>query len=282
MKIKIMRHSERYDHVHYLKWWSSCLWVNVADSPLTDNGVTMAENKGRELRNNNFYPSVVYSSPYNRTINTAKEILKFIYVSQTSNPGQDHQDEYNGQDHQDEYNGQDHQDEYNGQDHQDEYESNNEHDSNDDHESNIDHDHNQCDEDCEHNLDNTESDVKIIIEPLLSEYQYWYPHKTDVYPDSIPCTYNNENTDFTFPESYENFESRVAFIVDKIISCNSNSDTILIVTHSEFIKSYINFIRKKSPHNILGNDFNIGYLSSVSFEYNKDNAEFVDETVVIN
>lgn len=201
LKIKIMRHSERYDHIHYLKWWSSCLWVNISDSPLTENGINMADAKGKELLDNGFCPNVVFSSPYTRTIDTSIEILKYF-------PKAD-----------------------------------------------------------------------FFIEPLLSEFQYWYAHTTFLYKEGIPCKYKGEDTNYNFPESYQEFDSRVNFIMEKIINDYKSKNTILIITHSEFIKSYINFI-KKNTETII-NEPAINYLTSVTFDYDINNSCIDGKSVII-
>lgn len=72
--IKIIRHSERLDFTYPL-YWLVCFGHYWSDSPLTNNGYLIANNKGKELIND-FNPSFIYTSPYTRTMATATEISK--------------------------------------------------------------------------------------------------------------------------------------------------------------------------------------------------------------
>jgi len=75
VQIKIIRHSERFDYTHPLRW---LLYIGQywCDAPLTTMGHKQAFQKGRTLINKNFQPQRIYTSPYNRAITTATEIQK--------------------------------------------------------------------------------------------------------------------------------------------------------------------------------------------------------------
>jgi len=73
IKIKIVRHSERLDYSNKL-YWLTCLGQYWADSPLTSKGHIMARDKGKQLLNDDYNPTHIYTSPYTRTFATATEI----------------------------------------------------------------------------------------------------------------------------------------------------------------------------------------------------------------
>src|ERR1700747_1283925 len=73
---------------------------------------------------------------------------------------------------------------------------------------------------------------EIIIEPLLSEYQPYIAHHITGYPDGIPTDYDDIQTSFSYPETYENYLTRVEFILKTLIDKYSKTnDNIIIVTH---------------------------------------------------
>jgi broad specificity phosphatase PhoE len=72
-QIKIIRHAERVDHKNPL-YWMCCIGQFWMDSPLTHHGHETAKLKGEIMINDNFDPSVIYASPYIRTLATATEI----------------------------------------------------------------------------------------------------------------------------------------------------------------------------------------------------------------
>jgi broad specificity phosphatase PhoE len=121
--------------------------------------------------------------------------------------------------------------------------------------------------------------AKIIIEPLLSEYQPYYAHRLNLYPDGISTRYNNEETGFDYPETSDKFSSRVKFIIYKLIE--NNDDDILIVTHGAFLQSFIEHIQTLYPDLMLYCD-NIGYLSTLSFMFDKSTQRIVEETIKID
>lgn len=73
VKIKIIRHSERLDFSHPI-YWLFCFGHYWSDSPLTSNGYTIANDKGKQMMKGDFNPKYIYTSPYNRTMATATEI----------------------------------------------------------------------------------------------------------------------------------------------------------------------------------------------------------------
>lgn len=200
MQIKIIRHSERLDYTHPL-YWLVCFGQYWADSPLTTNGHKIAKLKGIELKNNNFDPKHIYTSPYNRTMSTATEIKNSFPQS------------------------------------------------------------------------------KIVIEPLLAEYQPMFKHQISLYPEGIPTTFDGCETDFKFPETYDNFTSRIHFVIQKLIS-KSDSD-IIIITHGEVLKTFINNLQNKYPDQLL-DPGTTPYLTTLSFEYDKITNMIVDSSIKIN
>lgn len=73
MKIKILRHSERYDY-KYPHRWIFYLGHYWADTHLTYEGRKMAASKAKAIKNSPFNAKWVYTSPYIRTMETAVEI----------------------------------------------------------------------------------------------------------------------------------------------------------------------------------------------------------------
>lgn len=185
VEIKIIRHSERLDFSHPF-YWLFCFGHYWSDSPLTSNGYTIANDKGKQMVKNDFNPKYIYTSPYNRTMATATEIKNSFPESQ------------------------------------------------------------------------------IIIEPLLAEYQQHYKHRINLYPKGIPTKYEGKETDFSYPETYENFLKRVKFIITKLVE-KSNCD-IIIMTHGAFLKAYISDLQEKYPDLML-DPKDTPYLTILSFNY---------------
>ncbi len=197
VRIKIIRHSQRFDHYNPVRWmWSfGHYW---SDSPLTDVGHNMAHVKGQKLAQENFCPKYIYTSPYIRTMATATEIKKSF------------------------------------------------------------------------------PQTEIILEPLLAEYQPNYDHKIILYPNGVPTEYNGQETGYCYPETYENFEKRIRFIISKLIE--KNNEDIIVITHGEILKTYINYIQTMYPELIL-DPGNTPYLTTLSFEYDKINDKIVEKSV---
>lgn len=120
---------------------------------------------------------------------------------------------------------------------------------------------------------------EIVIEPLLAEYQPNYRHRISLYPNGIPTTYDGQETDFCYPESYDNFAERVQFIISKLIEKHDND--LLIVTHGEVLKVYINYIQSLYPELML-DPGTTPYLTILSFEYNKENNTIDMDSVKLN
>lgn len=81
VKVKIIRHSERFDFSHPF-YWLFCFGHYWSDSPLTSNGYTIANDKGKQMTKSDFNPKYIYTSPYNRTMATATEIKNSFPESQ--------------------------------------------------------------------------------------------------------------------------------------------------------------------------------------------------------
>lgn len=117
---------------------------------------------------------------------------------------------------------------------------------------------------------------KIIIEPLLSEYQPNYKHSINLYPAGIPTTFNEEVTAFSYPESYQNFSNRIQFIVGKLME--KNTEDFIVCTHGEVLKVYIEYIQKIFP-DVLLDAGSTPYLTVLSFEY--ENGIIIKESIKI-
>lgn len=121
--------------------------------------------------------------------------------------------------------------------------------------------------------------TEIILEPLLAEYQPSYCHKIILFPDGIPTEYNGQNTGHTYPETYENFEKRIQFIISKLIE--KNNDDIIVITHGEILKTYISHILSIYPDLML-DPGSVPYLTTLSFEYDKNNNKIVEKSVRVD
>ncbi|XWV25584.1 putative phosphoglycerate mutase family protein [Tupanvirus deep ocean] len=120
---------------------------------------------------------------------------------------------------------------------------------------------------------------EIIIEPLLAEYQPYYKHNINLYPNGIPTTYDGQETEFVYPESYETFEKRIKFIISKLIE--KHDTDIIIVTHGEVLKTYINYIQSLYPDLML-DPGTTPYLTVLSFKYDKETNIIDQSSVKIN
>lgn len=196
-KITIMRHGERLDSVYPI-YWLGCIGQYWADSPLTANGHKTAEEKGKNMIIDDYNPLYIYTSPYQRTMQTSIEIQKSFPKSQ------------------------------------------------------------------------------IIIEPLFSEYQPFIKHCIQLFPQGIPTLFEGETTEYTYPESYEKMTSRVKYIFSQLVK--KNNDDIIIVTHGEVVKVFLDFIREKFD-NIPSK--NITYLTSLFFIYDTNNNCIVGDSINI-
>jgi broad specificity phosphatase PhoE len=119
---------------------------------------------------------------------------------------------------------------------------------------------------------------EIIIEPLLAEYQPTHKHRINLYPNGIPTTFEGEETEFNYPETYENFEKRIKFIISQLI--NKHDTDIIIVTHGEVLKTYINYIQALYPDLML-DPGSTPYLTILSFDYDKVGMKIDEKTVRI-
>jgi broad specificity phosphatase PhoE len=119
---------------------------------------------------------------------------------------------------------------------------------------------------------------EIIIEPLLSEYQPYYKHSIDLYPNGIPTTYNGTETNFSFPETYEAFTQRVEFIIYKLIE--KNTDDLIIITHGEVLKVFISHIQTRYP-DVLIDSGTTPYLTVLAFEFDKETNTIKEDSIRI-
>lgn len=117
---------------------------------------------------------------------------------------------------------------------------------------------------------------EIVIEPLLAEYQPNYKHRINLYPNGIPTTYEGQETEFFYPETYNNFLLRVQFIISKLLE--KHDDDIIVVTHGEVLKVYINYIQTLYPDLML-DPGSTPYLTTLSFEYDKENNLIVEKSI---
>lgn len=197
VKIKIIRHADRFDYSHPLLWlgYFGHYW---ADAPLTWDGYKNADAKGKQLFMDSFDPKKIYSSPYSRTMATATELKKSF------------------------------------------------------------------------------SNSELVIEPLLSEFQWWRKHTVNLYPGGIPTTYDGKATEFSYPETAEQFSKRVQFIISKLMEKNDND--FLVVTHGELLKKYISYLQDQYPDIVL-DPGTTPYLTVLSFEYDHETQKIIKETI---
>jgi broad specificity phosphatase PhoE len=121
------------------------------------------------------------------------------------------------------------------------------------------------------------TDIQIVIEPLLAEYQPQIAHHINLYPGGIPTTRRGTNTHFSYPESYDKFTERVMYIIGQIVS--EQPDDCVIITHGEVLKVYINYLQNVFP------DLDIDpgttpYLTTISFTVNDDD-RILENTVTL-
>lgn len=107
---------------------------------------------------------------------------------------------------------------------------------------------------------------EIIIEPLFAEYQPNFKHRINLYPDGIPTTYDGQETEFVYPEDFESFSKRILFIVSKLIE--KHDDDLIIVTHGEVVKVYVNYIQSLYPDLML-DPGTTPYLTTLTFDFDK-------------
>lgn len=119
---------------------------------------------------------------------------------------------------------------------------------------------------------------EIVIEPLLSEYQPNFKHRINLYPNGIPTTYDAQETEFNYPETYEKFSKRVQFIMSKLIE--KNTEDFIVMTHGEVLKLYISHIQNLYPDLMLDSG-STPYLTILSFEYDKENNKIIEKSVKI-
>jgi broad specificity phosphatase PhoE len=120
---------------------------------------------------------------------------------------------------------------------------------------------------------------KIVIEPLLAEYQPNFRHRISLYPEGIPATYEGQEIDFSYPETYDKFTSRVLFIISKL--AEKHDEDIIIITHGEVLKVYTNYIQLMYPDLMI----DIGsapYLTTISFTFDKSTNTLVKESVSVD
>lgn len=107
--------------------------------------------------------------------------------------------------------------------------------------------------------------TKITIENMLCEYQESSAHKINLYPDGIP-TYTNDGStiNFKFPESYNDFEKRVMYIIPQLIK--QQTDDIIIITHGAIVKTFVNYLQRLFPDELL-DPGKTPYLTCIYFTY---------------
>lgn len=120
---------------------------------------------------------------------------------------------------------------------------------------------------------------KIIIEPLLSETQLMWKHRVNLYPNGIPTMFDGKETDFSYPESTENFSRRVLFVINGLLT--KYSDDFIIVTHGEVLKVFANHIQKLYPDCLLDVG-DVPYLTTISFSYDKNQEIILEEGISVS
>ena len=127
-------------------------------------------------------------------------------------------------------------------------------------------------------IKNSFPESEILIEPLLSEYQPHYKHRINLYPKGIPTKYEGKETEFSYPETNDNFLERVKFITSKLIEKN-NCDFI-IITHGAFLKAYISLLQEQFPDLML-DPKDTPYLTILSFDYDHIEKKIVENSIKI-
>lgn len=120
--------------------------------------------------------------------------------------------------------------------------------------------------------------AEMVVEPLLAEYQPGSPHTIALYPKGIPTTYNGTPTKFKYPETINEFSERIMFIIGNLIL--KNTTDIMIVTHGEVLRSYIDHLKKKFPESNIDSK-NVPYLTCLTFNVDKSNNTYVHDSITI-
>jgi broad specificity phosphatase PhoE len=116
----------------------------------------------------------------------------------------------------------------------------------------------------------------LIIENLLAEYQSSSAHCINLYPEGLPTDYHGDDTGFSYPETEDQLQNRIRFILYKLM--DKNDQDILLVTHAGILQAVYDIIRKDNPEFKLDMD-RIGYLASISFDYDYNNKTILLDTV---
>jgi len=122
---------------------------------------------------------------------------------------------------------------------------------------------------------------RIIIEPLLGEYQ-WLPMKQACasYPNGLPEKYLSSDGSekiFTYPETLENFHERCNFIEKEVFNKYGNA---IFVTHMSPVCYFANYYAKlplDTPTTIHFSDYLI-----VTTKINEESSEVETDVKVIN
>jgi len=123
---------------------------------------------------------------------------------------------------------------------------------------------------------NMSFNATIQIEPLLSEYQKNYIHRTSLYPNGIPTTFNGNPTTYKYPETYDVFKDRVIFIINSLLF--NHDDDMIIVSHGELIKVYALYLLELYITEIFELPY-IDYLTILSFDY--EDGQIIKESINI-
>lgn len=119
--------------------------------------------------------------------------------------------------------------------------------------------------------------VDIIHIPLLAEYQPYFSHTIREYPSGITTTFNELETGFSYPETYDQFEHRIHFVIDQLIDAHKGSnEDILIVTHGEVVRASIQRLNAIFP--ALNLDTSVPYLTMLSFTYDTDTNQIIESS----
>ena len=123
--------------------------------------------------------------------------------------------------------------------------------------------------------------TEIKVEPLLAEYQPTFKHRITIYPEGIPCIFNGKQTEYSFPETYEKHVERVKFIIENLIANHGDNDDILIITHAEVIRTYLqHHLAIVCPDTIINGNV-INYLTTLTFQFDKKTNNIIDNSIHI-
>lgn len=96
---------------------------------------------------------------------------------------------------------------------------------------------------------------KIIIEPLLAEYQFLVKQTCATYPYGLPEVHNMSNDStviFEYPETYDMLAKRCQFVAENIMDKYNNA---IFITHGSLVKSFASYFSKSPMDDLISIKF---------------------------